>query len=60
MKPNEFWLKLMPWIKVVCEEEMGFPIAAVEPKASGRLSTVNLFILRQFLIYNGSMGIFLL
>lgn len=51
----------MPWIKIVCKEEMGFPIAAVDPKNSGRdvLATVSLLVLRQFLIYNESMGVFL-
>lgn len=49
----------MPWIKVVCKEEMGFPIAAVQPEASGRgVSRVNLLVLKQFSIYNESMEIF--
>lgn len=34
----------MPQIKIVCKEELGFPTAAVEPKASGGgvLTTVNI------------------
>ena len=47
----------MPQVKIVCKEEMGFPIPAVEPKASGRgvLPTDNLLVLRQFSLYNETM-----
>lgn len=47
----------MPGVKIVYKEEIGFPIAALEPKASGRgvLTTVNLSVLRWFSIYNESM-----
>lgn len=42
LKPNGFWTKLIPNIMRMCKEEVGFSIAATEPKASGKgmLTTV--------------------